>query len=210
MPFAAKGADGPEGSRHFRLSLRAFHGNEMAFDFDERNAEFGEDLKVRDRSRRYIVKPFPEFLLLAGFFCPGVDDVDRFFVHIIIRNTEFVCRALLVGRKAKLFCNVFDDLQLLLGTVEERDVEVRPGDLERQSREAGAGADVEQGRAFRQVHLAQDDEAVDEMFHDDLVRLGDGREVDLLVPGDEQFCVLVKTVQGSVVEVHTVCRSGGF
>ena len=115
----------------------------MAFDFYERNAEFGEDLKVRDRSRCDIVKAFPEFLLLTGFFGTGVDDVHRFLIHIVKRDAELVCRALLVCRKAELLCDVADDLELLLGAVEERDVEVRTGDLECQSRKAGAGADVQ-------------------------------------------------------------------
>ena len=48
------------------------------------------------------------------------------------------------------------------------------------------------------------------MFHDDLVRFRDGREVDLLVPGDQLFRVFVEAVQRGVVEVHSVRCRGRF
>ena len=59
----------------------------------------------------------------------GMDEVYRRFVHPVIRDAELVRRRLVIGPEAQLFANIPDDIELLAGAVEERDVEVRAGDL---------------------------------------------------------------------------------
>ena len=76
------------------------------------------------------------------------------------------------------------------------------------SRKACACADVDTACAERQQHIAQNRQTVQKMLVNDLRRVGDRRQVQILVDLYEPLCIAVKAFQRVRVERHAQC--GGF
>src|SRR5262245_20681797 len=101
-------------------------------------------------------------------------------VEALLRSIIFGARVHgLYVAQAEGLRSVLDELTLLRGRVDQRELELRHCDRERQTRKTGAGADVRDARA---AHMAVDGETVEQVLGDLLTAFADRGQIHALVP----------------------------
>lgn len=180
---AAEVLDGVAGLLDFLPGGGTFVGDDAAADAGEREQVFDERGQGGDGA---CGDEFVELAMigrLAGVLGAGVDEGDVFH--------------------AQRVANMRHELDFFLGGFDEAEAEMGPHDFQRKAGEAGAGADVggahgllQDGgeRFFVDLHeRGEQGEGVEEMAGLDVLGIGDGGEVEALVPVEQLFCVEIES-----------------
>ena len=169
---AAQLPDGAAGCREFLLTGSALHCQKAAADLDQRQAVFGQHRQSRHRAGRGKVELFPP--ALAGCF------LSAFLGE-------------LHPGQAQLAAGIFQKLHPLAGRLHQGQFQFRFVDLGHDAGEACPCADVHHLPCH--FRLRGKEQAVEEVFVLDALRVGDGGQVDLLVILHQNLCKGVQLVE---------------
>jgi len=95
-------------------------------------------------------------------------------------------------------------VRLLAGGLQEREVNLGQYDRQRHARQATPRAHVDHVRRFGRHHVRQQGQAVEDVFHPGLVRVGDGGEIEPRVGLEQQRQELAELVQVAGIELDAV------
>ena len=174
----------------FFIHWNRFIGNKFSADFYKRQAILGKGRKVRNCSGNRQIKLFAVFCFFRRIFCSSMHRFD--------------------SGKPQVIHNFIQKFDPFVQRVQKCHLQMWINNLQRDSRKAGSGPDIDQAVYFFHLHIFCRCHAVHKMFLHHFVKFSDPGEVHHFIPFYQQLIIFLKLFNLLLCQCHAKCLTSIF